>query len=86
LVVTKDEDLLFQSAVLNFISDAFHELWTLSDNIDDRKVVEKKDTDSDIVVHTLSFYYPKVYKRFLIVILPVQCKILKIFYPNTDMG
>jgi len=64
LVVTKDKDLLFRSTVLNLISKAFQESWTLNDNNQDgRKVVEMKDTDGDVVVKALSFYYPKSFEN-----------------------
>jgi len=64
LVITKDKDLLFQSAVLNFISKSFQESWILGDNKQDgKKVVEMKDTDGDVVVEALSFYYPRFYKH-----------------------
>ena len=63
-IITEDETFLFQSAGLNFISDAFQESWlrTEIDGKNGRKVVEMKDTYGDIVLHALSFYYPKFYE------------------------
>ena len=62
LIITEDKDLLFRSAFLNLISDAFQKSWAITENSKDgRKVIEMKDTKADVVVEALSFYFPKFY-------------------------
>jgi hypothetical protein len=59
---TKDKDLLFEYRALNLISKSFQESLVLNDNHDGRKFMGMKDTNEDIIVEALSFYYPRFNK------------------------